>query len=131
MSAPLICDYLSRKASFELYAEGTKFYIGRIDMESSTGTYPDSPFHRYEWAENALHPIFDGLRERCFCRGVRCIRFSAPPEAQRIASVEELLSLPFLMGYQSARVTLFSATSALRMKSRFFWSAFGRARDQP
>jgi arylformamidase len=45
--APLICDYLSREASRAFYAEGTEFHIGRIDMIANTGTYVDSPFHRY------------------------------------------------------------------------------------
>jgi arylformamidase len=47
LPAPLICDYLSREASRKLYAEGTEFHIGRIDMVANTGTYLDSPFHRY------------------------------------------------------------------------------------
>jgi kynurenine formamidase len=47
LPAPLICDYLSREASRGLYAEGTEFHIGRIDMVANTGTYLDSPFHRY------------------------------------------------------------------------------------
>ena len=47
LPAPLICDYLSREASRKLYAEGTEFQIGRIDMVANTGTYLDSPFHRY------------------------------------------------------------------------------------
>jgi arylformamidase len=47
LPAPLICDYLSREASRHLYAEGTEFHIGRIDMVANTGTYLDSPFHRY------------------------------------------------------------------------------------
>ena len=45
--APLLCDYLSREASRAVYAEGTEFHIGRIDMIANTGTYLDSPFHRY------------------------------------------------------------------------------------
>ncbi|HEU0012730.1 MAG TPA: cyclase family protein [Longimicrobium sp.] len=45
--APIICDYLSREASRARYAEGTEFHIGRIDMIANTGTYLDSPFHRY------------------------------------------------------------------------------------
>jgi kynurenine formamidase len=45
--APVICDYLSREASRERYAPGTEFHIGRIDMIANTGTYVDSPFHRY------------------------------------------------------------------------------------
>lgn len=44
---PVICDYLAREASRGLYAEGTEFQIGRIDMVANTGTYLDTPFHRY------------------------------------------------------------------------------------
>lgn len=44
---PLICDFLSREASRTHYAPGTEFHIGRIDMIANTGTYVDSPFHRF------------------------------------------------------------------------------------
>jgi kynurenine formamidase len=47
LPAPLICDYLSREASRERYAPGTEFQIGKIEMVANTGTYVDSPFHRY------------------------------------------------------------------------------------
>ena len=47
LPAPVICDYLSREASRASYAEGTTFQIARIDMVANTGTYVDSPFHRY------------------------------------------------------------------------------------
>ena len=47
LPAPVICDFLSREESRKLYAEGTEFHIGRIDMVANTGTYIDSPFHRY------------------------------------------------------------------------------------
>jgi arylformamidase len=49
--APVICDYLSREASRAIYAPGTEFHIGRIDMIANTGTYVDAPFHR--WADGA------------------------------------------------------------------------------
>ncbi|HEV7993252.1 MAG TPA: cyclase family protein [Gemmatimonadaceae bacterium] len=45
--APVICDYLSREQSRQHYAPGTEFNIGRIDMIANTGTYLDTPFHRY------------------------------------------------------------------------------------
>src|SRR5215213_2790608 len=48
LPAPIICDYLSREASRALYAPGTEFQIGKIEMIANTGTYIDSPFHRYE-----------------------------------------------------------------------------------
>jgi kynurenine formamidase len=47
LPAPLICDHLSRADSRALYAEGTEFQIGRITMVSNTGTYLDTPFHRF------------------------------------------------------------------------------------
>ncbi len=47
LPAPVICDYLSREASRDHYAEGTEFHIGKIEMVANTGTYVDAPFHRY------------------------------------------------------------------------------------
>ena len=47
LPAPLVCDHLSRLESREIYAEGTEFQIGRINMVANTGTYIDVPFHRY------------------------------------------------------------------------------------
>jgi kynurenine formamidase len=47
LPAPVICDYLSREASRARYAPGTEFHIGKIEMVANTGTYVDSPFHRY------------------------------------------------------------------------------------
>ena len=48
LPAPIICDFLSRAQSKQHYAEGTQFQIGKIEMVANTGTYLDSPFHRYE-----------------------------------------------------------------------------------
>jgi arylformamidase len=47
LPAPVICDYLSREASRALYAPGTEFQIGKIEMVANTGTYLDVPFHRF------------------------------------------------------------------------------------
>ncbi|HEY5810739.1 MAG TPA: cyclase family protein [Povalibacter sp.] len=47
LPAPLICDHLSRAQSRQLYAVGTEFQIGKITMVANTGTYLDSPFHRF------------------------------------------------------------------------------------
>ncbi|MGH7491031.1 MAG: cyclase family protein [bacterium] len=47
LPAPLICDFLSREESRSRYSEGTEFQIGKIEMVANTGTYVDSPFHRY------------------------------------------------------------------------------------
>src|SRR5947209_4127224 len=47
LPGPLICDFLSREASRSVYAQGVEFHIGQITMVANTGTYLDTPFHRY------------------------------------------------------------------------------------
>ncbi len=47
LPAPVISDHLSRAESRRHYAPGTEFHIGKIEMVANTGTYLDSPFHRY------------------------------------------------------------------------------------
>ena len=47
LPAPVITSYLSREDSRNYYAPGTEFHIGKIEMVANTGTYLDSPFHRY------------------------------------------------------------------------------------
>ena len=63
LPAPLICDHLSRADSRAHYAPGTEFQIGRITMVANTGTYIDSPFHRFadgaDVADFALAAIAD------------------------------------------------------------------------
>jgi arylformamidase len=47
LPAPIVCDFLSRERSRDHYAPGTEFQIGHISMCANTGTYVDSPFHRF------------------------------------------------------------------------------------
>lgn len=47
LPAPEISDHLSREQSRANYAAGTEFQIGKITMVANTGTYLDTPFHRY------------------------------------------------------------------------------------
>jgi arylformamidase len=47
LPAPIICDHLSRDQSRSLYSPGTEFQIGKITLVANTGTYIDSPFHRF------------------------------------------------------------------------------------
>lgn len=47
LPAPVISDHLTREASAKVYVPGTTFHIGKIEMVANTGTYLDSPFHRY------------------------------------------------------------------------------------
>ena len=48
LPAPVIRDHMTREASKAHYAEGVTFHIGLIEMIANTGTYLDTPFHRYE-----------------------------------------------------------------------------------
>lgn len=52
LPAPHICDWLSREASRANYDPGTEFQIGQITMVANTGTYIDTPFHRYADGED-------------------------------------------------------------------------------
>ncbi len=47
LPGPDIGDHLSREASRSHYAPGTEFHIARISMVANTGTYLDTPFHRF------------------------------------------------------------------------------------
>jgi kynurenine formamidase len=47
LPGPHICDFWTREGSAVNYDDGSSFQIGRIDMVANTGTYLDSPFHRY------------------------------------------------------------------------------------
>jgi len=47
LPGPHLCDFWTREGSAEHYDDGSSFQIGRIDMVANTGTYLDSPFHRY------------------------------------------------------------------------------------
>jgi arylformamidase len=71
LPAPVISDYLSREESRSRYAPGTEFHIGKIEMVANTGTYLDTPFHRYargkDLAALDLYSIanLDGVVVRC------------------------------------------------------------------
>jgi kynurenine formamidase len=47
LPGPVISDHLSREQSRQMYAPGYEFQIGRIELVSNTGTYLDTPFHRF------------------------------------------------------------------------------------
>src|SRR5213080_1636071 len=61
LPAPLICDFLSREQSRSLYAPNTEFHIGKIEMVANTGTYLDSPFHRYATGKDLSELPLDSL----------------------------------------------------------------------
>ncbi len=63
LPAPIICDYLSREKSREIYAAGTEFQIGKIEMVANTGTYLDCPFHRYAQGKDVSQVDLQSLAE--------------------------------------------------------------------
>ena len=71
LPAPVVSDFLSREDSKTRYAPGTEFHIGKIEMVANTGTYLDSPFHRYARGKDLAHldlssiANLDGVVVRC------------------------------------------------------------------
>src|SRR4051794_14178845 len=63
LPGPHICDFWEREGTAANYDDGSTFQIGRIDMVANTGTYVDSPFHRYadgaDLAELKLQSLAD------------------------------------------------------------------------
>ncbi|MEO6116487.1 MAG: cyclase family protein [Pseudolysinimonas sp.] len=48
LPAPVFTPHLTREQSIAKYAPGTQFAMDLITMIGNTGTYLDSPYHRYE-----------------------------------------------------------------------------------
>lgn len=61
LPGPIICDYWSREYSRQFYSTGTEFQIGKIEMVANTGTYLDSPFHRFENGDDLANLRLDSL----------------------------------------------------------------------
>ena len=79
LPGPEITDHLTREASRARYAPGTEFHIGRISMVANTGTYLDTPSHRFsDGADLAGVPLsrlcdLDGLVVRLAGDDIRAI----------------------------------------------------------
>ncbi|HEX2112694.1 MAG TPA: cyclase family protein [Gaiellaceae bacterium] len=78
LPGPIVCDYLTREESRNIYAPGTEFQIGVVTICANTGTYVDSPFHRYadgvDLAELPLASLAD----------LDAVVVDAPPEGRAI-----------------------------------------------
>jgi kynurenine formamidase len=81
LPAPVICDWMSREQSRLKYAPGTEFQIGRIDMVANTGTYIDSPFHRYESGKDLSELPLESVAD------VECVVVRIAPGTVAIDSV--------------------------------------------
>ena len=63
LPGPHICDFWTREASAANYDDGATFQIGRIEMVANTGTYVDSPFHRYADGKDLSELPLESLAE--------------------------------------------------------------------
>ena len=97
LPAPIICDYLSREASRTVYAPGTEFHIGKIEMVANTGTYVDSPFHRYadgrDLSQLELWRLADVESVVVRCRPSASVVTSPQPGAARAIDVAAIADL--------------------------------------
>lgn len=87
LPAPIICDYLSREQSRNVYEEGTEFQIGKIEMVANTGTYIDCPFHRYEHGKD-----FAALPAQLFT-DIEGIKISVPYHQQKVIDASYFVNL--------------------------------------
>jgi arylformamidase len=82
LPGPIICDYLSREASRSHYAAGVEFQIGKIEMVANTGTYLDSPFHRYPEGKDLSQLPLDSLAD------LDAVVVRIPPASRRAIPAE-------------------------------------------
>jgi kynurenine formamidase len=84
LPGPIICDYLSREASRTRYAPGVEFQIGKIEMVANTGTYLDSPFHRYAEGKDVAQLSLDSLAD------LDAVVVRVPPDSGRAVTPDTL-----------------------------------------
>jgi arylformamidase len=63
LPGPELSDHLARQDSPARYGPGTEFHIGRISMVANTGTYVDSPFHRFAGATDVAGLPLDSVAD--------------------------------------------------------------------
>ncbi len=73
LPAPVITPHLTREASVGRYAPGTTFAMDVITMIGNTGTYLDSPFHRYGDGADLAGLDLDTLVQEAATRGLACV----------------------------------------------------------
>ncbi|MGE0179486.1 MAG: cyclase family protein [Sphingomonas sp.] len=61
LPGPHICDFWTREMSGQFYDDGATFQIGRIDMVANTGTYLDTPCHRFAEGDDLVRVGIDRL----------------------------------------------------------------------
>jgi arylformamidase len=107
LPAPIICDYLSREASRKFYAPGTEFQIGKIEMVANTGTYLDSPFHRYadgkDLSQLELAKLADLPGVKISSHGKQAIDASSFPDAKHLIGKAVLIETGWSRHWNTAQ----------------------------
>ncbi|MGX5696961.1 cyclase family protein [Agromyces soli] len=88
LPAPAITPHLTREDSRAKYAPGTEFAMDVITMIGNTGTYLDSPFHRYAEGGDLASLELDTLV------GLRAEVFHVPDASQRGIPAEVFFERP-------------------------------------
>lgn len=60
---PEVGVHLSRDRAEELYGPGVRFHIGRLSMVANTGTYLDTPFHRFDGGHDLTEVPLDAVAD--------------------------------------------------------------------
>jgi len=84
LPGPEITEHLGREKARGLYGPDTSFHIGRISMVANTGTYVDSPFHRFATAADLAAVPLERLAD------LEGIVVRAPPDGRRGIEREDL-----------------------------------------
>src|SRR3984957_6950493 len=113
LPAPIICDYLSREASRKFYAAGTEFHIGRIEMVANTGTYLDSPFHRYAHGLDIAQLPLESIADR------DCLVAHIAPTQERAID-----ALPFESAEVRGRAVLIHTDWARHWRTDAYFTGF-------
>jgi arylformamidase len=96
LPAPVICDYYRHEDCRDRYAPGTGFQIGQMSFSSNTGTYLDSPYHRYPDGADISELALDRLS------GLDAVTVDVSGGAERSISAAQLL--PYDVGGKAVLV---------------------------
>ena len=87
LPAPEMRPYLTREDSRSVYAPGTEFALDYVTMIGNTGTYLDSPYHRYEGGADLAGLPLDRLAD------LPCVVARTAGSGVRAVDVEALAAL--------------------------------------
>jgi len=65
LPAPVITDYIGFEQSHKNYSPGTEFHIGKIELVANTGTYLDTPYHRFRDREDLSAMPLKSIEHLC------------------------------------------------------------------